>query len=628
MKPFTRVLPLAFCIFASPFLRGQDAGQQPPGPGPGRGGGGPIPPESALVERFDKDHDGRLDRDERQAARDAVRKERSEGGGRRFGPPGGRGNREPPKPGPRIAVSDARAYPDSQLYDPAALRTLFFEIDDADWEKELADFYRTDVDVPAALTVDGRKIEGVGLHFRGASSFFTVGEGWKRSINVALDHTHPGEKLHGYKTLELLNSHEDPTFARTFLFNFIARHYIPAAKVNHVKVAINGESWGIYVSQEQFNKDFLKEWFGTKDGARWRMPANPRGGNGLGYVGDDPAEYKRRYEHKSGGGDKPWKELIQLCRTLGETPPARLEEELEPILNIDRALWFLALDNALINDDGYWIRASDFNLYQDRTGRFHTLPHDANETFQLPGGPGFGRGPEISGVELDPLFGADDPQKPLLNRLLAAPTLRARYLAHVRTIAEEWLDWGKLGPIVEKLEALISSEVNADARKLSSFESFQKGFKEDHEEESFRGRRRVISLKSFVEERGKYLLGHPEIKKPVARFASVSRQITRDGLALPADPTSRDPVLITAEIAGDVQPERVLLHYADAKRSPFKRLEMTKGSNGRYAATLPPLPAGTRVRYYLEARSAAAGATTFLPARTEMDPLEYRVRKG
>ena len=33
------------------------------------------------------------------------------------------------------------------------LRTLFLEFESADWEKELADFYHTDVEVPAKLTV-------------------------------------------------------------------------------------------------------------------------------------------------------------------------------------------------------------------------------------------------------------------------------------------------------------------------------------------------------------------------------------------------------------------------------------------------------------------------------------------
>ena len=57
------------------------------------------------------------------------------------------------------------------------------------------------------------------------------------------------------------------------------------------------------------------------------------------------------------------------------------------------ALWFIALDNALINNDGYWIRTSDYSIYQDEKGRFHILPADVNETFVRPGGPGFGGGP-------------------------------------------------------------------------------------------------------------------------------------------------------------------------------------------------------------------------------------------
>ena len=96
-----------------------------------------------------------------------------------------------------------------------------------------------------------------------------------------------------------------------------------------------------------------------------------------------------------------------------------------------------------------------------------------------PGGPG-GRTrrsagpPAVGGVELDPLVGLDDARKPLRSRLLAVPSLRARYLAHVRTIAEEWLDWKKLGPVVAQYRALIEKEVEADTRKLTSLAAFQK----------------------------------------------------------------------------------------------------------------------------------------------------------
>ena len=58
--------------------------------------------------------------------------------------------------------------------------------------------------------------------------------------------------------------------------------------------------------------------------------------------------------------------------------------------------------------------------------------------------------------------------------MLAVPALKAKYLANVRTIAEQSLDWKKLGPVVADLRKLIEKEVEADTRKLDSFEAFQR----------------------------------------------------------------------------------------------------------------------------------------------------------
>jgi spore coat protein CotH len=51
------------------------------------------------------------------------------------------------------------------------------------------------------------------------------------------------------------------------------------------------------------------------------------------------------------------------------------------VLDIDGALKFLALDNAAVNNDGYWTRASDFAIYRDPNMVFHVIPQDINETF-------------------------------------------------------------------------------------------------------------------------------------------------------------------------------------------------------------------------------------------------------
>ena len=74
---------------------------------------------------------------------------------------------------------------------------------------------------------------------------------------------------------------------------------------------------------------------------------------------------------------------------LNQTPPEQLEKAARPMLDIEGALKFLALDKALINNDGYWIRMSDYSIYQEVNGRFHVIPHDANETLQAMEG-GFG----------------------------------------------------------------------------------------------------------------------------------------------------------------------------------------------------------------------------------------------
>jgi hypothetical protein len=603
--------------------------QPPPGDGLPSGPGGPIPvfgppgmgQTRKILKDFDKDGDGRLNVEERKAARAFLKKDNANRGpGRMFrmGPPGfGAENQEPPKPGPRVAPNEVQTYPETvNLYEPTALRTLFLEFEEADWEAELEEFHGTDVEVPATLTVDGKKYPNVGIHFRGMSSYVGVRAGHKRSLNVAVDFADGKQRLLGYKTLNLLNSHEDPTFLSTVLFSHVARQYVPAPKANLVKVVINGQSWGVYVNAQQFNKEFTAEFFQSRKGARWKVRGNPGGGGGLDYVGDNVEAYRRHYELKSSEDPKAWQALIKLCKTLSQTPPDQLEAALAPMLDLDGALWFLALDIGLINCDGYWLRASDYSLYLDEKGKFHVIPHDMNECFRPAQGPGFGgpggatffvmprpgeilpgptqdrlqltdeqkkqlaelqkevdarlakilnpgqnrqlkdmagRGRDVvgppgafmiplggpggpggprggpggpgggvsnagSGVEINPLAGLDDVRKPLRSKLLAVPSLRAKYLQNLRTLAEKSLDWKNLGPVVAQYRKLIEKEVEADTRKLDSFAEFQKLTADSPAAEPERSGRgpNLISLRAFADRRRKYLLEYQEPKTPPA----------------------------------------------------------------------------------------------------------------
>jgi hypothetical protein len=513
-------------------------------------GGPPMGGERKIVAQFDKDGDKRLNAAERKAAREFLASN-SFGGPGGPGGPGGRGGGRGPGMGgpgmggrggrglapatPGIAVTPADVKPaTTPLYDLGTMRTLFFTFENADWEAELAAFNNTDVEVPATLIVDGKTYKDVGVHFRGASSFFMVPEGSKRSLNVSMDFVDENQSLMGYKTLNLLNSNGDPTLMRAVLDQQIAREFIPAGFANFARVVINGENWGVYSSTQQFNKEYLRDHLKSNDGARWKVPGSPNGRGGLEYLGEDMAAYKALYEIKSKDTPKAWADFIQMTKVLNTTPAHQLEAALSPLLDIDGALRFLALEIALVNSDGYWVRASDYNIYQDPKGQFHILPHDTNETFHSGGGPGGpggrggGRGPEGAlgrggfppdgrgmpgmmmgpgggrgpggpggegGVTLDIYTGIDNPARPLISRLLAVPALKARYTGYVNQIAQKWLDWNVLGPMVARHRALIESEVIKDTKKLSANDAFASGI--DGE---------VGSLKEFAAKRREFLL--------------------------------------------------------------------------------------------------------------------------
>lgn len=563
--------------------------------------------ERKIVKDFDKDGDKRLNDEERAAAREVVKKQNAERPRGGFGGPpgafppppdgvqppglpgqpsqpgqagpggpqgpGGTGGRRggfgpmanlpPATKGVRLTPAEVKEQTMRSLYATNALHTFFFTFSNKDWEAELSDFHNTDVDVPAKLTVGDEAFDEVGLHFRGMSSYMMVPQGRKHSLNVALDHADKKARLDGYKTLNLLNSNGDASMMSTVLYSQIARAYIPAPKANFVRVAINGENWGVYTNVQQFNKDFLQENYRTEKGARWKVKGSPGGGGGLEYIGDKVEDYKRRYDLKTDEDVDDWKALIELCRVLKETPADQLEAKLRPIADVDNLLWFLALDCALINSDGYWVRASDYSIYRDKAGKFHFIPHDMNESFTIPhmmGGPQMGGrrdrrdgpgnapfpggpqpGPgnpppleaggatgtppppqgapmapriEIKGVELDPLIGMDDTSKPLRSKVLAVPTLRKRYLENVRTIAEEWLDWKKLGPIVAEYRALLEPEVAKETRSLTTVEAFRKATADQPAaaEGGPEGRRRELSLREFADQRRAYLLAYPAIR--------------------------------------------------------------------------------------------------------------------
>ncbi len=466
----------------------------------GGGRGGFSSEEIEVLDQYDQNHNGYLDKAERQVAfADLGAASSSRRGFNR----GGYAADANPVANVRLTPAQVKNYPESALYDPAVVRTLFLTFEDSNWEAQMAAYKNTDIEMPATAMVDGKTYRNVGVHFRGQTSFMQVPSGYKRPLKVSFDMLDKQQTLMGYQSLELLNAASDPTFLRSLLYLQITRDYLPAPKANFMRVVINGETWGIYVNTQPFNSDFVKEVTGGK-GARWKIHGSPNSRGGLEYWGENPEPYQSVFNITSKDNPEDWAALINLTRVLNQTHPDKLEAALKPILDVDGVLRFLAIDNALINNDGYWVRASDYSLYRDVKGVFHVTPHDTNESMREVERMGRSRGNRSSsggtGTALDPLVSANDETKPLLSKLLAAPALRQRYLGYMRDIATRWLDWKKLGPIAMQHQALIAADVKADNRKLYSTEEFTAGLAQDYSE--------GMSLKAFAEQRRAYLLDY------------------------------------------------------------------------------------------------------------------------
>ncbi|MGD9417545.1 MAG: CotH kinase family protein [Verrucomicrobiota bacterium JB025] len=614
--------------------RGGPGGAGGPG-GPGRGGPGGEK-DLELVAKFDRDSDGVLNTAERAEARKFVKESASQGGRRGGGGGGGRGpggrggpgaseeNAVTPRPGEKLTPDQVAQYPDADLYEVDVIQTIFLDFESDDWESELEDFSKTDVEVPARLTIDGKTLEHpVGLSFRGNSSLTSVRSGSKRSFNLKADTYADGQRVKGYKTLNLLNGHADPSVLREVLFSHVASRYLPTAKANWVKVVINGESWGIYVNSQQFNKDFLKEHYGTSEGNRWKVPVGFNGG--FRDLGDDLESYKAAYELKTKAGDEAWESLAALCRTLKNATAETALETLAPILDVDEALWSLAVDNVFQDGDGYLSRTSDYVFYEDPDHRFHVLPYDSNETFITDGtggGPGVGRSSggrrgargsreQSAPYGREPLMGLDDDDRPLAKALLAVPALRARYLDHIRVITEDWLSWEKLGPVVERFHHLIADEVAKDTRKLYSTEAFEQSITEDLS----LGSHSAPGLKSFVEGRAAFLKNHKELATPVPTVRLLTTGVSVEpGAAVP----------VQARVDGKPAAAGVILHVRTGGKGVYADVPM-KETDGIYSAELPAAAAGTLVEYYVEARTASDGAVSFAPRYGESAPESFRV---
>ncbi len=509
------------------------------------------------------------------------------------------------------------------FYDESQIQDIEIWFAQPNYLSLLSTNYTSGTDIPATLIINGDTLPSpVGVRYKGQTSYF-MNNNTKKSFNLTLDYEDPDQDHEGFTTLNLNCGYLDPSSMREILYLHSIRNHTPAAKGNYTLLSINGEAWGLYENVQQLDDQFINSWFLSDEGTRWRAvkpgnftPGGPGGGQGgpfgtgyssLNYLGSDTTEYQDFYTLKKSTKSHPWDDLRDVCDVLENTPLATLEAAIEEKLDLDRTLWFLAQEILYSDDDGYVFKGGmDYYLWWDEiTGRMTPLEYDGNTVM------------EQQNAGWGPFYHQTDDRYPLLYRLLAVPSIRQRYLAHVRTLLNADFTQAAMDERIDYYFDLIQTAVQDDPNAIYSYNTFVSG--KDY-------------LKTFVQQKRNLYLNNSEVSQPAPAISDVKWTVNGTDWQEPdPDQTAWVTATVSSPIAGIAA---VHLFLATGFDGHFSSIAMyddgahsdAGAGDGIYGAAIPQQGNGTYVRFYVEAiANNPATARTYAPAGAEHDVYFFRV---
>lgn len=225
-------------------------------------------------------------------------------------------------------------------------------------------------------------LRDVAIRLKGSSTFRSVDD--KPSITVDCERFRAGERFHGLSRFYLNNSLEDPSYLNEKLGSeLFGAAQLPAPRITHALVELNGRRLGLYVLKEGFAKEFFARHFQRTDGTLYEPQAE--------VAPDVTGPMLRNF------GDTP-KENLDLRRLAAASArdPSERWKALGEILDLDRFLTFMTVEILSGHRDGYCLARNNYRLYHEpASNRFIFLPDGMDQLF---GRADFPLEPHMAGV--------------------------------------------------------------------------------------------------------------------------------------------------------------------------------------------------------------------------------------
>src|SRR5437764_1265425 len=120
--------------------------------------------------------------------------------------------------------------------------------------------------VKATLKVGERAYPNVGIHLKGAAGSFR-GIDDRPGLTINMDKFGEESLFFGMDKFHLANSVQDPSYVAELLCGELFRDAgVPASRISHALVSINGRKCGLYYLKEGYDKYFLRLHFKESDG--------------------------------------------------------------------------------------------------------------------------------------------------------------------------------------------------------------------------------------------------------------------------------------------------------------------------------------------------------------------------
>jgi len=479
----------------------------------------------------------------------------------------------------------------------------------------------------ATIVFNGDTLDSVGVRYKGNSTYYFTAafESPKFPLNIDLDLIYNDQDILGYNKVKLSNSIFDPTFVKENLGYLTQSYYLPTPETGYMTISINGEELGLYTSVESINKSFLTKHFGNSDGTFFKCEPQFQFGEvydadpNLVWYGEDSLdyEYQMGYELKSESG---WNDLLDLIYTLNFNI-----DNIENVLNVDRALWFFASSMVMPDLDNYTgMYIHNYYLYKNsETNLFEVIPWDKDQTFgNVMVNTLIQWGGNVSWVyDWDPFLYENEELRPLFSKLMEVPIYKQLYTAHLRTILDEIYNAEYIQNLAYGIQDSIEtySMIYPNVWPWLNIDSYFQ-YNVDNYLVTGDGTNFCGIIPTVINRRD-YLYNHPEIMK----IPPVIEYVFQENI----NPNVGETVIIQSEISNAESVE--LMITTNQFSGQFFSIPMFDDGNHNdgeaddniYAAEIPFQDSGVQVRYYV--RASNSDAVILEPETAERDFYYYLV---